>query len=115
MIGLLIGFGRGFRAEFWWWIMVGSVWSGGFAWCFPWWLCDVVVVGCVVDGGSVGDGVVDGGSVGGDWKFWVDRWVEILMVGYVFMLGLFGVWAEFMCWVFFFFFDKLCWGFGSSW
>ena len=39
---------------------------GGFAWCFPWWLCDVVVVGCVVDGGSMGDGAVDDGLVGGD-------------------------------------------------
>ena len=29
----------------------------------------MVVVGCVVDGGSVGGGVVDGGLVGGDWKF----------------------------------------------
>ena len=40
--------------------------------------------GCVVDGGSVGDGdgVVDDGSVGDDWKFWVDRWVALfLMVG----------------------------------
>ena len=38
--------------------------------------------GCVVDGGSMGNGVVDDGSVGGDWKFWVDRWVALfLMVG----------------------------------
>ena len=29
----------------------------------------MVVVGCVVDGGSVGGGVVDGGLMGGDWKF----------------------------------------------
>ena len=28
-----------------------------------------MVVGCVVDGGSVGGSVVDGGLVGGDWKF----------------------------------------------
>ena len=56
-MGLLIGFGREFRVEFRWWIVVGSVWwvmgcggtvdlglslvgllgrSGGFAWCFPW-------------------------------------------------------------------------------
>ena len=67
VIGLLIGFSHGFGAKFQWWIMVGSVWwavgcggtvglgltlvgslggSGGFAWCFLWWLCDVVVVGC---------------------------------------------------------------------
>ena len=42
----------------------------------------MVVGSCVVDGGSVGDGVVDDGLVGGDWKFWVDRWVALfLMVG----------------------------------
>ena len=42
----------------------------------------MVVVSCVVDGGSMGDGVVDDGLVGGDWKFWVDRWVPLfLMVG----------------------------------
>ena len=31
-------------------------------------------------------------------------------------MGFLGVWDEFLCWVFFFFFflDKLCWGFGSS-
>ena len=115
-MGLLIDFGCGFGAKFQWWIVVGLVWwalgcgstvglgqslmgllggSSGFAWCFLWWLCDVVVVGCVddggwwvvvvscvVDGGSMGDGVVDDGSVGGDWKFWVDRWVALfLMVG----------------------------------
>ena len=63
-MGLLIGFDRGFGAEFRWWVvgyggMVGLGLSlvsllgglGGFAWSFPWWLCDVVVVGCVVDGG----------------------------------------------------------------
>ena len=71
-MGLLIDFGCGFGAEFQWWIVVGLVWwalgcgstvglgqilvgllggSSGFAWCFLWWLCDVVVVGCVVDGG----------------------------------------------------------------
>ena len=42
----------------------------------------MVVVSCVVDGGSVGDGVVDDGLMDGDWKFWVDRWVALfLMVG----------------------------------
>ena len=42
----------------------------------------MVVVSYVVDGGSMADGVVDDGSVGGDWKFWVDRWVALfLMVG----------------------------------
>ena len=57
-MGLLISFGQGFGVEFRWWIVVGSVWwavgsvwSSGFAWCFPWWLCDVMVVSCVVDGG----------------------------------------------------------------
>ena len=50
----------------------------------------MVVVSCVVDGGSVGDGVVDDGLVGGDSKFWVDRWVALfLMVGEVSVLGLF--------------------------
>ena len=29
VMGLLISFGRGFGAEFWWWIMVGSVWWHG--------------------------------------------------------------------------------------
>ena len=29
----------------------------------------MVVIGSVVDGGSVVGGVVDGGLVGGDWKF----------------------------------------------
>ena len=43
-----------------------------------WW---VVVVSCVVDGGSMGDGVVNDGLMGGDWKFWVDQWVKILIVG----------------------------------
>ena len=55
--------------------------------------CDgISVVGCglwwhggsgVEFGGSSGLAcVVDGGSVGGDWKFWVDRWVALfLMVG----------------------------------
>ena len=57
----------------------------------PWCLYDVVVVGYVVDSGwwllvvllMVGGGcVVDDGLVGGDWKFWVDRWVALfLMVG----------------------------------
>ena len=50
-----------------------------------WWLLVVLLMvggGCVVDGGSVGDGVVDDGPVGGDWKFWEDRWVALfLMVG----------------------------------
>ena len=49
---------------------------GGFAWCFQRWHCDVVVIGCVVDGGSMG----------GDWNFLggsvgccvVDCWVEFL-------------------------------------
>ena len=82
---LLIDFGCGFGAEFQWWIMVGLVWwalgcgstvglgqslvgllggSSGFALCFLWWLCDVVVVGCVDDGGwwvVVVSCVVDGG------------------------------------------------------
>ena len=48
----------------------------GFAWCFQRWHCDVVVIGCVVDGGSMG----------GDWNFLggsvgccvVDCWVEFL-------------------------------------
>ena len=49
-MGLLIIFGRGFRAEFWWWIVVGLVWwavgcggtvglgakFGGFAWWIRW-------------------------------------------------------------------------------
>ena len=77
---LLIDFSRGFGAEFRWWIMVGCDGFGaedhgeisvvgcggtmglglsfvvalvfdGFAWCFLRWLCDVVIVGCVVDGG----------------------------------------------------------------
>ena len=50
-----------------------------------WWLLVVLLMvggGCVIDGGSMGDGVVDDGSMGGDWKFWVDRWVALfLMVG----------------------------------
>ena len=28
----------------------------------------------------VGDGVVDDGLVGGDWKFWVDRWVALFLM-----------------------------------
>ena len=52
-------------------VVVGCVDDGG------WW---VVVVSCVVDGGSMGDGVVDDGSVGGDWKFWVDRWVALFLM-----------------------------------
>ena len=50
-----------------------------------WWLLVVLLMvggGCVVDGGSVGDGVVDDGLVSSDCKFWVDRWVALfLMVG----------------------------------
>ena len=74
-----------------WWHDGSGVEFGGFAWCFPWCLYDVVVVGYVVDSGwwllvvllMVGGGcVVDDGLVGGDWKFWVDRWVALfLMVG----------------------------------
>ena len=29
VMGLLISFGHGFGVEFWWWIMVGSVWWHG--------------------------------------------------------------------------------------
>ena len=108
-----MGLGLSFVGGLWWVMgfggMVGLGLSlvgllgglGGFAWCFPWWLYDVVVVGCVVDGGwwllvmllmvgggcvidggSMGDALVDDGSVGGDWKFWVDRLVALfLMVG----------------------------------
>ena len=50
-----------------------------------WWLLVVLLMvggGCVIDGGSMADGVVDDGLVGGDWKFWVDRLVALfLMVG----------------------------------
>ena len=28
----------------------------------------------------MGGGVVDGGLMGGDWKFWVDRWVVVLLM-----------------------------------
>ena len=28
----------------------------------------------------MGNGVVDDGSVGGDWKFWVDRWVTLFLM-----------------------------------
>ena len=87
-MGLLIGFGRGFRAEFRWWIVVESMWwAMGCGGTVGLGLSLVGLLGgsgglaCVVDGGSVGDSVVDDGSVGGDWKFWVDQWVEILMVG----------------------------------
>ena len=63
----------------WWLLVVLLMVDGG------WWLLVVLLMvggGCVVDGGSMGDGVVDDGSVGGDWKFWVDRWVALfLMVG----------------------------------
>ena len=54
-----------------WWHDGSGAKFGGFAWCFPWCLCDVVVVGCVVDSGwwllvvllMVGGGcVVDGGG-----------------------------------------------------
>ena len=50
-----------------------------------WWLLVVLLMvggGCVIDGGSMADGVADDGLVGGDWKFWVDRLVALfLMVG----------------------------------
>ena len=90
-MGLLIGFGHGFGVEFRWWIVVGSMWwavgcggtvglglslvdflggSSGFACCFPWWLCDVVVVGCVVDGGWWVVVVLS----------MVDRWVMVLLM-----------------------------------
>ena len=48
-----------------------------------WWLLVLLLMvggGCVVDGGSMGNGVVDDGSVGGDWKFWVDRWVTLFLM-----------------------------------
>ena len=50
-MGLLIIFGRGFRAEFRWWIMVGLVW-----WA----------VGC---GGTVGLGLSLVGLLGGSGGF----------------------------------------------
>ena len=45
-------------------------WHGGFACCFLWWLCDMVVVGCVIDGGW-GLFVV---------LLMVDQWVMVLLM-----------------------------------
>ena len=80
-MGLGLSFGGGS-----WWDWCGQVGLLGVSRgsSMMWWLLVVLLMvggGCVIDGGSVGDGVVDDGSVGGDWKFWVDQWVEILMVG----------------------------------
>ena len=60
-MGLLIGFGRGFGAEFRWWIVVASMWwAMGCGGTVGLGLSLVGLLGgsgglaCVVDGGSVG-------------------------------------------------------------
>ena len=78
-MGLLIGFGRGFGAEFRWWIVVASMWwAVGCGGTVGLGLSLLGLLGgsggsaCVVDGGTMGllDGsggsacVVDGGSMG---------------------------------------------------
>ena len=80
-----MGLGLSFDGGSWWAVGCGGtvdlglslvgllgVSRGGFV---IWWL---LVVLLMVGGACV----VDDGSVGGDWKFWVDRWVALfLMVG----------------------------------
>ncbi|KAK9988654.1 hypothetical protein SO802_028893 [Lithocarpus litseifolius] len=60
LMGLLIGFGRGFGAKFRWWIVVASAWIGA------------LMVGLMVDWYS--DGGFDGGSA------WIDTPMMGLMV-----------------------------------
>ena len=82
------------------------------------------VGGGAVDGGSVGGGVVDGGLVGGDWKVLgglvggcvVDGWVDlglgggciVWVLGWISVLGLFGIWDE-LCWGYWVFFVVRWW------
>ena len=62
--------------------------SNRFAYCFSWWLCDAVVVGCVVDGG-----------------WWllvvllmVDQWVMVLlMMDWWVVIGNFGWNGGWLC------------------